>query len=101
MHWPAVRALPSRDHHGPQSRPAHDESLRNELLNGPGGSLVADAVLGAEFDGPWQLVPGGVLLGGLVVAGKDRRAEGIGDLPVGSLPREGQEVASRNIEPSV
>jgi hypothetical protein len=101
MHWPAVRALPSRDHDGPQSRPAHDKSFSDELLDGAGGSLIADAILGAEFDGPRQLVPGGALIGGLVVAGEDRRAEGIGDLPVGSLPREGQEVVSRDVEPSV
>jgi hypothetical protein len=101
MHGPAVRALGSGDHDGSQSGSAHDESFSDELLDGASGGLVADAVLGAEFDGPWQLVPGGVLIGGLVVAGEDRRAECVGDLPVGSLPREGQEVVSRDVVPSV
>jgi hypothetical protein len=93
--------LRSGDNDGSQSRSTHDESFGDELLDGAGGGLVADAILGAEFDGPRQLVPSRILIGGLVLSGEDRRAECICDLTVGSLPREGQEAASRDVEPSV
>ena len=74
---------------------AEDEPFGDELLHSAGGSLVADAVLTAEFGSAGQLVAGGVVGAGFVDAGQDIGADGIGDLAIRRLPREGHEVASQ------
>src|SRR5829696_3523374 len=95
VHRPAVWSLGAGHDHGAQARAAEDKPFGDELLHSAGGSLVANAVLTAEFGSAGQLVAGGVVRAGLIEAGQDVGADGVGDLAIGRLPREGHEVASQ------
>src|SRR6266536_2435392 len=68
VHWPAVWPLGARGDDGTEPGSADHQPLGDELLDGTGGGLIADAVPCAEFRGAGQPVAAGIVGSGLVLS---------------------------------